>query len=346
MRPLADLLAEHRSAAFPASIERGRDYGSIEPVLIDADIFGWASGYASDRRIDANTRRRVEQTRSQLAESWSGLPESARPYFARLLRLADAAVQGCEFLPPPCPPLRDGIDLVARVACNGEVMWARPHIRQALNSLADAGFEILGLDLRRYSPDSGATEAPWSSLEPQEGTSNLEQALRSAEAALDSELADYPWVLVTYRRPQKPDPNDMDLTASELELLADGVTDDVSFDMSLIHLGLRDNPPARNEPPSLAQIDAAFRSYERLISAGLLRLGRVQYIDGGPPGRVAPVEHIAEPLAQVRARVEEACRSASDWGDWAFSCWSVNTDEGDDIARHSGVFDDRSDAPE
>lgn len=40
-----------------------------------------------------------------------------------------------------------------------------------------------------------------------------------------------------------------------------------------------------------------------------MQIGRVQCIDGGPPGRVAPVEHIAEPIGEVRQRVENACRS-------------------------------------
>lgn len=40
MRPLRDLLDEYQAAEFPPEIEKGRDYGSIDPVMIDADIFG------------------------------------------------------------------------------------------------------------------------------------------------------------------------------------------------------------------------------------------------------------------------------------------------------------------
>lgn len=339
MRDLADLLGEHRDAHFPAEIEKGRDYGVVDPVMIDADIFGWVSSYASGRQLDTDVRRGLEQARLELGESWNDLPVASLPYYARLFRLADAAVQGCEAVPSPGPPLKDGIDLVARMDCNGEVMWARPHATQALNGLADAGFEILGLDLRKYPPDGGTHEAPWSSLEPAENTTNLDQALRSLEAALDSELTDYTWILVTYRRADRPIPDSagLVLTDGELELLVDGLTDDISFDNALIDLGLRGNPPDRNEPPDAAQADTAFRSYERLISAGHIRLGRVQYIDGGPAGRVAPVEHVEQPLAEVRARVEAACQTAADWGDWAFSCWSVNTATGHALAgEHVG----------
>ncbi len=127
-----------------------------------------------------------------------------------------------------------------------------------------------------------------------------------------------------------------DLTKGELGILMDGLTDDVSFGMALIHLEVRGNTPGRDNPPSVVQIDAVFRSYSRLIEAGLLKLGKLQYVDGGPPGRVAPVEHVEEPAAIVRSRVETACRSATGWGDWAFSCWTVNTKTGDERASRAG----------
>lgn len=141
---------------------------------------------------------------------------------------------------------------------------------------------------------------------------------------------------MTYRKADRPRPDSVGLalTDGELELLIGGLTDDISFDIALIDLGLRGNPPEREGPPDAIQIDAAFRSYERLLNAGLIRVGRVQYLDGGPPGRVAPVEHIEERFVDIRSRVDGACRTASNWGDWAFSCWSVNSDAGDALARH------------
>ncbi len=61
----------------------------------------------------------------------------------------------------------------------------------------------------------------------------------------------------------------------------------------------------------------------------------IEVLDGGPPGRVAPVEHIEEPLSAVKARVESASAGAKEWADWAFSCWVVNTDLGDAVARNA-----------
>ena len=126
-----------------------------------------------------------------------------------------------------------------------------------------------------------------------------------------------------------------DLTPGELEILIDGLTDDVAFDLVLIHLGIRGNPPATTNPPTSQDIENAFHSLDRLSRFSLSRVGRIQYIDGGPPGRVAPVEHIEEPLPSVRARVEAACATAQEWGDWAFSCWVVNTPGGDAAAREA-----------
>ena len=74
-------------------------------------------------------------------------------------------------------------------------------------------------------------------------------------------------------------------------------------------------------------------SLDRLVAAGLAQVGRLEYVDGGPAGRVAPVRHISEPLADVRARVESACREATHDNAWAYSCWVVNTAGGDTAAR-------------
>lgn len=124
----------------------------------------------------------------------------------------------------------------------------------------------------------------------------------------------------------------VDLNDSEVELLIDGLTDDVAFVWVLIHLGLRGNPSAEAGPPSAEQVDAAFAALDRMAGAGLLRIGRMEYIDGGPPGRVAPAKHVEEPTDDVRARVVQACLSGVDW-EW--SCWVVNTDDGDEVARRA-----------
>lgn len=83
------------------------------------------------------------------------------------------------------------------------------------------------------------------------------------------------------------------LTAGETELLIDGLTDDVAFHAALIDLGIRANPPVVNQPPGVADIDAAFESFQRLVVRGLVTLGRIEYVDPTqPPGIVAPVKHL------------------------------------------------------
>lgn len=127
---------------------------------------------------------------------------------------------------------------------------------------------------------------------------------------------------------------DEGLSSPEARLLIEGLDDDISFDWALIRLGLRANPPVVNEPPAPDIIDSAFGTFDRLDSAGLIAVGRTEYVDPKvPPGTVAPVRHVAEPLDLVRARVHEACASASDWSEWAYSCWVVNTEAGDRAAR-------------
>lgn len=119
-------------------------------------------------------------------------------------------------------------------------------------------------------------------------------------------------------------------------MLIDGLSDDISFSWALIDLGLRGDPPVDAAPPSPETISAAFAHFDRLLDRGLVKIGRVRYVDPDQPrGTVAPVMHVSEPITEVRNRVEEACSTASDWGDWAFSCWLVTTDAGDAVARQA-----------
>lgn len=121
------------------------------------------------------------------------------------------------------------------------------------------------------------------------------------------------------------------LSRHEVELLIDGLTDDVAFVWVLMHLGLRRNPPTDPGPPSLTDVHMAFSTLDRLSLAGLVKVGHMKYLDG-PPGRVAAVTHVEEPVAQVKDRVLTACSSGSDW-EW--SCWVVNTSDGDEAARRA-----------
>jgi hypothetical protein len=122
------------------------------------------------------------------------------------------------------------------------------------------------------------------------------------------------------------------LSDGEVELLIDGLTDDVAVVYAMIHLGVRQNPPADLGPPSLRAIDATFAALSRLSEAGLIRVGRMEYEDRGPLGRVALVHHIEEPLEVVRARIEDACRVPG--SDWEWACWIANTGS-DNAARHA-----------
>ena len=60
-----------------------------------------------------------------------------------------------------------------------------------------------------------------------------------------------------------------ELNAGELELLIDGLTDDVSFEWALIHLGIRSDDQPAMSPPTSDEVEAAFEPR----SAGRRRLG-------------------------------------------------------------------------
>ncbi|MEM8710836.1 MAG: hypothetical protein AAGG01_07785, partial [Planctomycetota bacterium] len=125
-------------------------------------------------------------------------------------------------------------------------------------------------------------------------------------------------------------PVSSDLTTGESELLIAGLSDDVAFVWVLIHLGIRGNPPAATGPPTPSDVEVAFLALHRIVVAGFIKVGRTEYIDGGPPGRVAPVRQVEEPLTVVKNRVLATCDHGTDW-EW--SCWVVNTEDGVEIAR-------------
>jgi hypothetical protein len=128
----------------------------------------------------------------------------------------------------------------------------------------------------------------------------------------------------------------MNLTPGELELLIDGLSDDVAFVWVLIHLGIRTNPPATPDwVPAAEDLHDAFASLRRLSDQALIRVGRITYLDGGPPGRLAPVRHVAEDIDAVVSRVEAAVRTARVPHDWEYSCWVVNTDRGNLLAHRA-----------
>ena len=127
---------------------------------------------------------------------------------------------------------------------------------------------------------------------------------------------------------------DVNLTLGELELLIDGLSGDVDLVWVLIHLGIRSNPPPTPDwAPAASDLQDAFASLRKLTSLGLIRVGRIDHTDGGPPGSLTPVRHIAEDINAVVSRVEAAVRTACAEDDWAYSCWIVNTYNGNVIAN-------------
>jgi hypothetical protein len=82
----ADLDA-HMAEPFPASVEKGEVYGVVDPVLVGADIVG----YVSHGRLSPVQRRSLREIADQLARSLDAFPQDARPYYERLLRIAQRA---------------------------------------------------------------------------------------------------------------------------------------------------------------------------------------------------------------------------------------------------------------
>jgi hypothetical protein len=76
-------MAEH----FPASVEKGEDYGEVDAVMIDADIYGWAL-QATNHGLSALDRNRLASAADELERSVSAFPTDAQPYYERVLRIA------------------------------------------------------------------------------------------------------------------------------------------------------------------------------------------------------------------------------------------------------------------
>jgi len=87
MPALADLLAAHRAEPFPGSVEKGAVYGEVDAVMIDADIYGWAM----QDPLRGAERELLRQTTGELRRSLRAFPADARPYYERLLQIAQAA---------------------------------------------------------------------------------------------------------------------------------------------------------------------------------------------------------------------------------------------------------------
>jgi len=86
---LSDELRRHIVDPFPESVVKGGDYGEVDAVMIDADIYGWASQSDSLSALD---RSRLQQAANELERSIQAFPADAQPYYRRLLRIARLAL--------------------------------------------------------------------------------------------------------------------------------------------------------------------------------------------------------------------------------------------------------------
>lgn len=92
MDTLQELIIKHRNMPFPRSVDKGVDYGAVDPVMIDADIYGWALRLSGGAALSPHERAQLEAARADLAESLAFFPDDAQPYYETLLKLATAAL--------------------------------------------------------------------------------------------------------------------------------------------------------------------------------------------------------------------------------------------------------------
>jgi hypothetical protein len=81
---LAEEMRRHMADPFPESVEKGLDYGEVDAVMIDADIYSWASRASELSALD---RSRLSRAAGELERSISSFPPDAQPYFERVLRI-------------------------------------------------------------------------------------------------------------------------------------------------------------------------------------------------------------------------------------------------------------------
>lgn len=91
-RALRAALREHFTATWPESVERGVEIHGVEPVMADADIYGWAVA-SLHGDLTQGDRARLLSVADQVEGMLPALPENARGYFERLVNLARIAVE-------------------------------------------------------------------------------------------------------------------------------------------------------------------------------------------------------------------------------------------------------------
>jgi hypothetical protein len=93
--PPSDLDAEvraHLAEPFPDSVEKGKDYGEVDAVVIGADIYGWAVAARRGSSLSPLDRSRLQQAADELERSLTAFPADARQYYERVLRIAHLAL--------------------------------------------------------------------------------------------------------------------------------------------------------------------------------------------------------------------------------------------------------------
>jgi len=95
MEPMPDLsrlLEERRTEPFPTTVVKGIDYCEVDPVMIGADIYGWAVEVGRGHPLSATDLARLRDARDGLQRSLAAFPEDARPYYERLVEIASMAL--------------------------------------------------------------------------------------------------------------------------------------------------------------------------------------------------------------------------------------------------------------
>lgn len=89
--PLDAVLQRHLAEPFPDSVEQDRHYGEVDPVMIGADICGWAARASSLSTVECDG---LGDALRRLRRSVPEFPTAAQPYYRRLLDIAELALCG------------------------------------------------------------------------------------------------------------------------------------------------------------------------------------------------------------------------------------------------------------
>ena len=85
---LATEMRRHMADPFPTSVEKGEEYGEVDAVMIDADIYGWALQASNQGTLSDLDRTRLASAAHELERSIRAFPAEAQPYYERVLRIA------------------------------------------------------------------------------------------------------------------------------------------------------------------------------------------------------------------------------------------------------------------